>query len=110
MARKDTVNALIKRGISAKISEALANGGFNIPKLKKTPFSVITRYISVEDAEDVIKKIGGKKIEGDAEPADKAPAQKPERVPKKEEKRVRRKITIPDKLVKPTKNELVILR
>jgi DNA-directed RNA polymerase subunit A" len=107
MARKDTVNALIKRGISAKISEALANGGFNIPKLKKTPFNVITRYISVEDAESVLKLIGARKIEGDEAPAD-APKAKPERGSKKVEKRIRRNITIPDKVPKASKAEQAI--
>lgn len=62
MARKDTVNALIRRGVSAKISEAIANAGFKIGDLKKTPFEHITRYISEEDAEILLAKIGAKKI------------------------------------------------
>jgi DNA-directed RNA polymerase subunit A" len=109
MARKDTVNALIKRGISAKISEALANAGFSIPSLKKTPFSVITRYISEQDAEEVLRRIGGKKIVGEA-PQPEPVAEKPveEKPSKKEEKRVRRKITIPDKIHKLTKNEQLV--
>ncbi|MFH0816009.1 MAG: DNA-directed RNA polymerase subunit A'' [Methanobacteriota archaeon] len=107
MARKDTVNALIKRGISAKISEALANGGFSIPKLKKTPFSVILRYVSQEDAEEVLRRIGARKIEGDQVPAEAPEKEKPEKA-KKVEKRVRRKITIPDKIPKQTKAEETI--
>ncbi|MCK5309440.1 MAG: DNA-directed RNA polymerase subunit A'' [Thermoplasmata archaeon] len=62
MARKDTVNALIRRGVSAKVSEAIANAGFKIGDLRKTPFDLITRYISKEDAEDLLSKIGAKKI------------------------------------------------
>ena len=62
MARKDTVNALIRRGVSAKISEVIANAGFKIGDLKKTPFEIITRYVSEEDAEDLLKNIGAKKI------------------------------------------------
>ncbi len=63
MARKDTVNALIRRGVSAKVSEAIANAGFKIGDLRKTPFELITRYISKEDAEDLLSKIGAKKVD-----------------------------------------------
>ena len=108
MARKDTVNALIKRGISAKISEALANGGFSIPKLKKTPFSVILRYVSQEDGEEVLRRIGARKIEGDQELAEAPEREKPDKTKKVVEKRVRRKITIPDKIPKITKAEETI--
>ena len=62
MARKDTVNALIRRGVSAKVSEAIANANFKIGDLRKTPFELITKFISEEDAEDLLEKIGAKKI------------------------------------------------
>ncbi len=54
MARKDTVNALIRRGVSAKVSEAIANANFKIGDLRKTPFELITKFISKEDAEDLL--------------------------------------------------------
>jgi DNA-directed RNA polymerase subunit A" len=98
MARKDTVNALIKRGISSKISEALANGGFSIPTLRKTPFSVITQYISEEDAETVLRLIGARKIEGDQALAA-APREKPERSRKVVEK-------APYRNIPPTRNKI----
>ncbi len=62
MARKDTVNALIRRGVSAKVSEAIANANFKIGDLRKTPFELIIKFISEEDAEDLLSKIGAKKI------------------------------------------------
>ncbi len=62
MARKDTVNALIRRGVSAKVSEAIANANFKIGDLRKTPFELITKFISEEDAEDLLSKIGAKKV------------------------------------------------
>jgi DNA-directed RNA polymerase subunit A" len=62
MARKDTVNALIRRGVSAKVSEAIANAGFKIGDLKKTPFEILTKIISEEDAQALLDNIGAKKI------------------------------------------------
>ncbi len=106
MARKDTVNALIRRGVSAKVSEALANAGFKIGDLKRTPFEIITRYISEEDAEDLLKKIGAKKIHIDKsqlEPAEPVKEKKVEEKPKKRKKRTDMKI--PKKIPEPTKTE-----
>ncbi len=86
MARKDTVNALIRRGVSAKVSEAIANANFKIGDLKKTPFEIICRYVSEEDAQDLLNKIGAKKIRLDqlqAAPKPKAaPREKEEKKPK----------------------------
>ncbi|MEW5936303.1 MAG: DNA-directed RNA polymerase subunit A'' [Candidatus Thermoplasmatota archaeon] len=105
MARKDTVNALIRRGVSAKVSEALVDAGFNLQKLTETPFNILTRYISPEDAEDMLEKLGGKKFFVEV------PEVKPE-LPEREKKRVKkrkRKLTIPDKVPKPTPQEQGIL-
>ncbi len=86
MARKDTVNALIRRGVSAKVSEAIANANFKIGDLKKTPFEIICRYVSEEDAQDLLNKIGAKKIRlGEIQPVAKpkaAPREKEEKKPK----------------------------
>jgi DNA-directed RNA polymerase subunit A" len=99
MARKDTVNALIRRGVSAKVSEAIANAGFKIGDLKKTPFEIITRYVSEEDAEDLLGKIGAKKIHLDemAPPPKKKEVPKEEKPEKKKPKR-RKDLTIPKKV------------
>jgi DNA-directed RNA polymerase subunit A" len=106
MARKDTVNALIRRGVSAKVSEAIANANFKIGDLKRTPFDEICKYISPEDAEDLLRKIGGKKIAADpnkqAEPKPRIAAA--EKEDKKLPKKRRENITIPKK-VKPLSKE-----
>ncbi|MFO7619400.1 MAG: DNA-directed RNA polymerase subunit A'' [Thermoplasmata archaeon] len=85
MARKDTVNALIRRGVSAKVSEAIANAGFKIGDLKKAPFELLLRYLSETDAQDLLNKIGAKKKHMDikSKTRTKAPArEKEEKKPK----------------------------
>ncbi len=102
MARKDTVNALIRRGVSAKVSEALANAGFKIGDLKKTPFELITKYISEEDAEELLKLIGAKKthIDKDQLEAQKKKAPKKEVVEKPKKIKVRKDFKMPSKVPK----------
>jgi DNA-directed RNA polymerase subunit A" len=99
MARKDTVNALIRRGVSAKVSEAIANANFKIGDLKKTPFELICRYVSEEDAQDLLNKIGAKKIHLDMKPTSKPKASAKDKEEKKPKVR-RTDIKIPVK-VKP---------
>lgn len=108
MARKDTVNALIRRGVSAKVSEALANANFKIGDLKKTPFEVITQYISEEDAEELLRLIGAKKIHIDKNEVarTKVPARPKKEKETKPTKRVRRTdLTIPVKVPDMSKTE-----
>lgn len=97
MARKDTVNALIRRGVSAKVSEAIANANFKIGDLKKTPFELICRYVSEEDAQDLLNKIGAKKIHMDLKSAPKVKEPKAEKEEKKPKVR-RTDIKIPRKV------------
>lgn len=108
MARKDTVNALIRRGVSARVSEAIANAGFKIGDLKKTPFELLTKIISEEDAQDLLDKIGAKKIHLDeiktATPKKPVAAEPEEKKAKKPKKR-RKDLIIPIKLKKSTKEE-----
>ena len=104
MARKDTVNALIRRGVSAKVSEAIANANFKIGDLKKTPFELICRYVSEEDAQDLLNKIGAKKIHIDLKSTAKPKAAKVEKEDKKPKVR-RTDIKIPRKVKDLTANE-----
>ena len=97
MARKDTVNALIRRGVSAKVSEAIANANFKIGDLKKTPFELICRYVSEEDAQDLLNKIGAKKIHLDLKTTSKPKAQ-PKEKEEKQPKVRRTDIKIPRKV------------
>ena len=109
MARKDTVNALIRRGVSARVSETIANAGFKIGDLKKTPFEILTKIISEEDAQDLLDKIGAKKFHlEEITPA------APKKVPVKaepDEKKVRKSkkrrtdLIIPHKIMELTADE-----
>jgi DNA-directed RNA polymerase subunit A" len=113
MARKDTVNALIRRGVSAKVSEAIANAGFKIGDLKKTPFEILTKIISEEDAQDLLDKIGAKKIHLDEikTVTPKKPVEKvvEEKVVKRPKKR-RKDLKIPKKVKEFTKEEKEIIK
>lgn len=61
MAKKDTVNALVKRGIKSKIAETVVDAGFKLQDLRKAPLEAVTRYISEADAIDLFEKVGAKK-------------------------------------------------
>jgi DNA-directed RNA polymerase subunit A" len=106
MARKDTVNALIRRGVSARVSEAIANAGFKIGDLKKTPFEFLTKIISEEDAQDLLDKIGAKKIHLENL---KTPAKKPKKKKVKEKvekvKERRKDLKLPNKAMALTPDE-----
>jgi len=109
MARKDTVNALIRRGVSAKVSEAIANAGFKIGDLRKTPFELITRYVSEEDAEDLLTKIGAKKIKlPDIATAPKKKAAEPAKKEAKKPKKRRTDLMIPSKVHPLSEGEKMI--
>ncbi|MBA3045012.1 MAG: DNA-directed RNA polymerase subunit A'' [Candidatus Thermoplasmatota archaeon] len=97
MARKDTVNALIRRGVSAKVSEAIANAGFKIGDLKKAPFELLLRYLSEPDAQDLLDKIGAKKKHMDMKPKTKTKAAPKEKDEKKLKVR-RTDLVIPKKV------------
>jgi len=106
MARKDTVNALIRRGVSARVSEAIANAGFKIGDLKKTPFEFLTKIVSEEDAQDLLDKIGAKKIYlGKMKPPAKKKKKAVEEKVVKKVKKKRRNLTIPNKAIELTKLE-----
>ncbi len=111
MARKETVNALIRRGVSARVSEAIANAGFKIGDLKKTPFEILTKIISEQDAQDLLDKIGAKKfhLEEIKTMTPKKPVKKELEEKKEKKPRKRRKdLKIPQKVRKltPTEKEI----
>ena len=68
--------------------------------------SAITKYISEEDAEDLLKKIGAKKIHIDKSQLEQPAPVKEEKVEEKPKKRKKRTdMKIPDKTPEPTKTE-----
>ncbi len=116
MARKDTIDALRRRKVGARVAAILADAGFTVASLKKATVAQLKKHISEEDAVRTLKKLGVEVSEKKAKPAKKkaptkkkvptkrkAPAKKPgakrKRIPSKVpelsdwEKRVQRVLT-----------------
>lgn len=59
MARKDTIEALMKRGIGSKTAETLCNAGFTLSKLRNASIEdLVEAGISSTNANRVMKKMG----------------------------------------------------
>lgn len=102
MAKKDTVNALKKRNLGAKVSSILADAGFTVTSLKKASFEDVVKYISKEDATRVFKKLGREvpSVKKSAKKAKKKPEAAKKEAPKK-------KIKIPVKIkLSPKEKEI----
>ncbi|MEE9223311.1 MAG: DNA-directed RNA polymerase subunit A'' [Thermoplasmata archaeon] len=103
MAKKDTVNALKKRDLGAKVSSILADAGFTVTSLKKASFEDIVKHISTEDAAQVFKKLG-REVPSVKKPAKKKAKEKPEAAKKKASKK---KVKIPVKIkLSPKEKEI----
>ncbi len=97
MARKDTLNALERRKIGAKLAAILVDAGHTVSSLKKATVEDLQEHISKGDAKAVLKKLG---VTAKPAPA-KAPAKK--KAPKKAKKEEPLpKPTIPKKFEGPT--------
>ncbi|MCD6461967.1 MAG: DNA-directed RNA polymerase subunit A'' [Thermoplasmata archaeon] len=60
MAKKDTINALVKRGIKPETAEIVANAGYTITSLKKAAPEDLTKYLSEEQVVEVLTSVGVK--------------------------------------------------
>ena len=102
MAKKDTVNALKKRNLGAKVSSILADAGFTVTSLKKASFEDVVKHISKEDATRVFEKLGREV------PSVKKPAKKAKEKAKTTEKKApKKKIKIPVKIkLSPKEKEI----
>ncbi|MDG6221203.1 MAG: DNA-directed RNA polymerase subunit A'', partial [Candidatus Thermoplasmatota archaeon] len=58
MAKKDTVNALVSRGIKPEVAEIVANAGYTITTLKKAEPGDLSKYLSPEQAVEILKSVG----------------------------------------------------
>lgn len=77
MARKDTVDALRRRKVGARVAAILADAGYTVTSLKEATPAQLKKHISEEDARRTLKKLGVKVSEKKAKPAKKrAPAKK----------------------------------
>ena len=59
MAKKDTIDALTRRGINLATATKIAENGFSIPRLKKANIQTLS-FLSEDIATDVLNKIGKK--------------------------------------------------
>jgi DNA-directed RNA polymerase subunit A" len=100
MAKKDTIDALKKRKLGAKVATILAEAGYTVTSLKKAKFEDLKKHISEEDAVRVFKKLGREVPEKKKKPAKKKAKPKPE--PKKKKPAVKFKIP---KKIKMTASE-----
>ncbi len=91
MANKNTVNALIRRGLDEKSATKLADEGYLLADVKKASLKELTDVLGKAKAKEVHKKLGGKK--GGK---------------KKSKKKTKVKIDIPEKIppLSDTANEL----
>ncbi len=94
MAKKDTINALKKRKLGAKVSTILAEAGYTVTSLKKASFEDLKKHISEEDAARVFKKIG-REVPVTKKPKEKKAKAKPT---KKEKKKPAVKMKVPRKI------------
>lgn len=87
MARKDTVDALRRRGVGARIAALLVDAGYSIGSLKKASVDKLSKHISEQDAIATLKKLGvkveDKKAEGPARAAKKVAKKPVKKAPKK---------------------------
>jgi DNA-directed RNA polymerase subunit A" len=96
MAKKDTINALKKRNLGAKVSSILADAGYTVTSLKKASFEDVAKHISEEDATRVFKKLG-REVPTAKKPAKKKAKAKP-KAAKKEEPKKKFKVPVKIKL------------
>ncbi len=90
MAKKDTVNALVNRGIKPEAAEIVANAGYTITTLKKAEPGDLSKYLKPEQAVEILKAVGvrvslkkPKKKPSTKAKEEKLPPLKPEDIPVK---------------------------
>ncbi len=106
MAKKDTIDALKKRKLGAKVATILAEAGFTVTSLKKAKFEDLKKHISEEDAERVFKKLGR-----EIPPKKKKPAKKKAKAKPKPKKKPAKKFKIPKKVkMTPSEKEIDALQ
>lgn len=59
MAKKDTIDALVRRGINLSTAMEIAEAGYSIPRLMKSNIQSLS-FLSEEAAKEVLQKIGKK--------------------------------------------------
>ncbi len=92
MARKDTIDALRRRKVGARVAAILADADYTLTSLKTATLAQLKKHLSEEDAIRTLKKLGIEVPEKPAKPAKrKAPAKKVVPAKRKPAKRRRAK-------------------
>lgn len=105
MAKRDTVNALLRRNISSHDAELLANKGYTLSDLKKMTVEDLSEILPEKKAIEVIEKLGGKKFtkkEKKEKPPKETKASKATVKEKKAKKKVEEIPKIPKKIPEQT--------
>ena len=74
MARATTIQALRNRGLSKKTAEVLADAGFTLEKLQRASVDRLKKFLTVKEAEKVVKKLAAPAEERAAPKKEKARA------------------------------------
>lgn len=74
MAKKDTMEALQRRGVSPKTADLLADAGYTLAALKKVSVQALAKHVSREEAQAVLQALGVKAKAKVAPPKAKAKA------------------------------------
>ena len=85
MARATTIQALRNRGLSKKTAEVLTDAGFTLEKLQRATVDRLKKFVSVKEAEKVVKKLGA--------PAEEKPTPRKERARARPSPRARARAT-----------------
>lgn len=80
MAKKDTVDALRRRGVGARVAADLAEAGYTLTSLKKATVEELSEHVREEYAVSTLKKLGVKVKKA---PAKKTKRKKPKKAAKK---------------------------
>ncbi len=77
MAKKDTVDALIKRGIKSALAEKIADAGYTLGKLKKSTKEELAQHFIEEDVETIFSTLKITPVKAEKkEPKEKKPAKR----------------------------------
>lgn len=108
MAKKDTVEALKRRGVSAKTADLLADADYTLTGLKKASLADLTAHVSEAEARRTLEALGvdveKAAAKAKAKKAPPTPAELP-RAPTRKQAKKARAVVLPIKFPEPTSEE-----
>ncbi|MFQ5837698.1 MAG: DNA-directed RNA polymerase subunit A'', partial [Thermoplasmata archaeon] len=110
MARKDTIDALRRRGVGAKAAALLADAGYTLTSLKKATVEDLRKHLSKADAVATLRKLG---VKVEVKEAAKKPKPTKKKAAKKAappKKAVAKPLPVPSKIPEPNAWEKKVLK